>query len=309
MAEHITYFNGQFIPDSECKLHHTDSAIRRGDSIYDMERTFNGKIDRLRDHMERLYRSLNYVRIDPGLSLEEMEDLTLEVVNRNEPMREEGGDYLVAQIISRGPLSWFNILDTGPPTVSISVAPIAFSVYAHFYNTGVHVVFPRIRSYSSQSLDAKIKHHSRMNFELADLEATDVDPDAHAVLLDLDGNISESTTGNFFIVTNGVLRTPGDSAVLQGITRTAVFEMANQLGIPVVEEGLQPYDAYTADEAFLVNTAYCVLPVGRIDNRPIGRGVPGPITQRLLAAWSEMVGLDITDQALQSAARKEASIR
>ena len=91
MAENITYFNGQFVPDSECRLHHSDSAIRRGDSIYDMERTFNGKIDRLRDHMERLYRSLNYVRIDPGLTLEEMEELTLEVVKRNEPMREAGG--------------------------------------------------------------------------------------------------------------------------------------------------------------------------------------------------------------------------
>ena len=170
------------------------------------------------------------------------------------------------------------------------------------------MVFPRIRSYSSQSLDPKIKHHSRMNFDLADLEATDVDPDAHAVLLDLDGNIAESTTANFFIVTNGVLRTPGDSVALQGITRTAVFELAKQLEIPAVEEALQPYDAYTADEAFLVNTAYCVLPVGRIDNRSIGRGVPGPITRSLLAAWSEMVGLDITDQALQYAARKGAPV-
>ena len=144
-----------------------------------------------------------------------------------------------------------------------------------------------------------MKHYSRMNFALAELEATDVDPDAYPVLLDLEGNIAENIGANFFIVTNGVLRTPGDRGILQGISRMTVLDLASQLGIPAVEENLQPYDAYTADEAFLTTTSYCALPVGRVDNRTIGPEVPGPITKKLWAAWSELVGMDIVDQAVR----------
>jgi len=77
-----------------------------------------------------------------------------------------------------------------------------------------------------------------------------------------------------------------------------VLHLARQLGIPISEEDLQPYDAYTADEAFLSNTIYCALPVAQIDKRILRGEVPGPVTKRLLAAWSEMVGVDIVDQAL-----------
>ena len=104
---------------------------------------------------------------------------------------------------------------------------------------------------------------------------------------------------NFFVVTDGVLRTSSDKSVLQGISRKSVLELAEQLGIPVVEEDLQPYDAYTADEAFLTNTYFQLLPVRSVDRRPMGE-VPGPISKQLLAAWSELVGLDIVDQALQA---------
>lgn len=79
--------------------------------------------------------------------------------------------------------------------------------------------------------------------------------------------------------------------------RGAVFDFAGQLGIPVVEEPLQPYDLYNADEAFFSNTLFCVLPVSKVDNRQTGDGRPGPVVQQLLAAWSEQVGVDVVDQA------------
>ncbi|MBM3947968.1 MAG: hypothetical protein FJ312_01755 [SAR202 cluster bacterium] len=123
-----------------------------------------------------------------------------------------------------------------------------------------------------------------MNFSLADLEARDVDPEGWPVLLDQKGNLTEGTAYNIFIVSNGIIRTPGDSALLQGISRGAVFELAEQLGIPAVQEELQPYDLYTADEAFITNTPMCALPVTKADNRPVGDGKPGPITQQILAA-------------------------
>ena len=111
----------------------------------------------------------------------------------------------------------------------------------------------------------------------------------------------------FFIVTNGVLRTPDDRSTLQGVSRAVLLELSEQLGIPTAQENLQPYDVYTAEEAFLCSTPYCLLPVGRVDKRTIGEEAPGPITKQLLAAWSEMVGLDIVDQTAHRAQALESA--
>ena len=301
MAEYISYYNGEYIPDSECTYHvgSGNRAFIRGDSVYDVARTFNYKIHRLRDHVKRLYRSLNFARIDPGLTIDEMEDISNEVLRRNESLQAPGGDVVVWQTITRGwPNFMSSVTDAAPSNVCVSVRPIDFSGYAQEYKTGGHVVLAKTRSHNSQAIEPKLKHTSRMNFSLADLEAADIDPEAHAVLLDQDGNITENTSGNFFIVTDGVIRTSTDQSILAGVGRTDVLELAARLGIPTSEENLQPYDAYTADESFLSNSLYCVLPVAQIDKRNLEGDVPGPITERLLAAWSEEVGLDIVDQAL-----------
>ncbi|MBM3944124.1 MAG: branched-chain amino acid aminotransferase, partial [SAR202 cluster bacterium] len=126
-----------------------------------------------------------------------------------------------------------------------------------------------------------------------------VDREAWPILLDRDGNIAEGSGSNVFIVTGGVLRTPGDDTLLEGVTRIAVFELAEQLGIPVSQETLQPYDLYTADEAFFSTTPAFALPITRADNRVIGDGRPGKITRQLLAAFSESVGIDVVEQALK----------
>ena len=259
----------------------------------DTSRTFNGTVFRLRDHLVRLYRSLKYVRFDPGLSIDEMERLTLEVVARNEEVRSSlNDDYMITQIVTggNGPRR-----DT-PPNVSIWLSPLGAPGWAPAYDVGAHAVIPKTRAYSPQSLDPKVTHYSRMNFVLAELEAADVDPDALPLLLDTDGNVSEGTGANFMIVTGGTLRTPKDTSTLQGVSRMTALEIADTLGIPAIEDDLQPYDLYTADEAFFTSTPFCILPVGRVDNRQIGDEVPVPVTNQLLAAWSERVGLDIVDQ-------------
>lgn len=245
-------------------------------------------------------RSLKYVRLDPELTIDDLEAITLEVLRRNEYAREPGADFTVTQFVTRGKAR--NVLDPVPPTVCILPQRVDFSQFAKFYRTGVHVVFPRTRSYSIDSLDPKVKHYSRMNFVLANLEASDVDAEAYPVLLDSDGSIAEHIAGNFFLVSEGVLRMPSDRNALQGDTRRAILGLATQLGIPTSEEELQPYDAYNADEIFLTNTTYCILPAGRVDNRVVGDQVPGPITRQLQSAWSEMVGIDFVDQALSAGA-------
>jgi len=300
MTERTAYFNGDFVPESQVLISPNDRGFRLGDVVFDVERTFNGKVWRLTEHMNRLYRSLRYLSIDIGMPKERMVEITEEVIRRNEPLREPGGDFWVRQFVTRGIMErGYRAIDAGSPTVCVVMTPIGFGSFAHLYDQGATVLFPKARAYSSDSVDPKIKSYNRLNFVLAQLEVEHADPDAYPVLLDQQGNITENVGANFFVVTDGVLRTSRDASILQGISRMTTIELAKQLGIPVVEEELQPYDAYTADEAFLTTTSYMILPVRSVDERGMTEGVPGPITQRLTAAWSERVGLDIVDQAQQ----------
>jgi branched-chain amino acid aminotransferase len=297
MAEYTAYFNGEWVPFSQVKISPLDRGFMVGDVVFDVARTFNGKSFRMKEHIDRMYRSLKFVRIDPGLPPEEMQDIGEEVIRRNEHLRAEAGDFTVTVFVTRGPGRWAR--DAGPPTVCFKVGAIDFGRFAGLYGQGAHGVIARSRSYPVESLDPKVKHYSRMNFNMADLEAGDVDPEGWPILMDGEGNLTEGTGYNVFLVSDGVIRTPGDRAILQGISRETVFDLARGLDIPVVEEDLQPYDLYTADEAFFSGTSPCVVPVTRVDRRELGDGKPGPITQQLLAAWSESVGLDIVDQAIR----------
>ncbi len=291
--EYQIWLNGDYVDRDKAQIPMVDRGFRLGDVVFDTSRTFSGTVFKLRDHLDRLYRSLKYVRIDPGMSIDEMERLTLEVVARNEDLRRElNDDYMITQIVTGG----IGRRGDSDPSVSIWIDPLGAPRWAHAYDDGMHAVIPKTRAYPSESLDPKVKHYSRLNFVLAELEVADVDPDAMPVLLDMDGKVSEGTGANFFVVTDGMLRTPRDNSTLQGVSRATVLEIADTLGLPAIEDDLQPYDLYTADEAFFCSTPYSILPVGRIDNRQVGDEVPGPITNQLLAAWSEQVGLDIVDQ-------------
>jgi branched-chain amino acid aminotransferase len=299
MTNYTAYFNGEWVPYGLVKIDPMDRGFSVADVVFDVARTFDGKSFRMKEHVDRLYRSLKFVRIDPGLSDDEMLEISEEAISRNEHLRAPGGDFNIRQFVTRGPGR--STKDAGPATVGVTVSPIYFARYAGMYDSGAHAVVARTRSYASDALDPKVKHYSRMNFNMADLEATDVDEVAWPILMDTVGNLTEGTGYNFFLVTDGVIRTPGDETLLQGISRGAVFDIARQLGIPSTEEELQPYDLYTADEAFFSSTSFCMLPITVADKREIGDGKPGPVTQQLLAAWSEMVGVDIVDQAVQGA--------
>ena len=295
MADYTAYFKGEWVPNSEISISPVDRGFQVGDVVFDVERTFNGKSFRMKEHIDRLYRSLKYTRIDAGLSAEEMLDISEEVIRRNEHLRAEVGDFGITQFITRGEgrRAW----SAGPSTVCVKLGPIPFEWYGGAYTDGMNGAITRTQSYPPEAPDPKVKHHSRMNFNLAELEANDVDAGAWPILRDGDGNLTEGAGYNVFMVTDGVIRTATDRALLQGVSRGMVFDLAKQLDLPVAEEDLQAYDLYNADEAFFASTSYCVLPVTRVDRRQIGDGKPGPVTQQLLAAWSEAVGLDIVDQA------------
>lgn len=295
MADYTAYFGGAWMPFSQVKIDPLDRGFLVGDCVFDVARTFNGKSFRMREHVDRLYRSLKYVRIDPGLSPDEMERISEEVISRNEHLRADAGDYQIWQFVTRGRGRWAH--KAGPPAVGVCIRQVGFSRFAHLYAEGAHGIIVRTRSFPADALDPKVKNFSRMNFNLAELDAADMDPEGWPILTDSRGSVTEGVGYNIFIVANGAIRTPGDRGVLQGVSRAMVFELAKELGLPVVEDDFQPYDVYAAEEAFFTSTSPCVLPVTRVDRRPIGTGAPGPVVRRLLAAWSEVVGVDIVAQA------------
>ncbi|MEE8442924.1 MAG: aminotransferase class IV, partial [Dehalococcoidia bacterium] len=295
MEEFTYYFNGEFVPASQAVIPVSHRGYRLADTVFDTERTFNGEVFRLREHLERLYRSLKVVRVDPGLDLDEMTEVTLETVRRNEPLRQKYGDFWVTQLVSRG--AGRNVLEPGPATVTVVVDPLPFWRHSHLYAQGAHLVTTATRRVAPEALDPKIKSTDRLNLVMAEMEAKQVDSDAYPLLLDDQGNLTEIVSGNLLRVSGGVVRTPGPRSILCGVSRQTNMELARSLDIPVVEDNLQAYDMYVADEAFVSTTSFCILPVGKFNGAPVGSQVPGPITRRLTSAWSELVGLDIVEQA------------
>ena len=307
MDEFISYFNGNWVKNSEIKIDFFDRGFTMGDAVFDVERTFNGKIFRLEDHISRLFRSLKFARINPKLNEYDFIKLTHALIKKNEKLRKPGQEFVIRQTITRGVPSTptqGNVTEELSPTIIIMISLLDLAGYAESYLNGAKVIFPNARTYNVTSLDPKFKNYSRGNYVQAQIQGADIDPEAYPVLLDHHGNITENIGANFFIVTDGKIRTPKGNNILHGISRKVVFELAHQANIPITEDDLQPYDAYTADEVFLSNTFFQVLPIKSVDNRLIKNKCPGPITNQILGIWSELVGLDIVDQSIQQSKQK-----
>jgi len=295
----LVHLSGELVAEQDAKISIFDSAIMLADTMTESTRTFHHRPFKLDEHIERLYLSLKLTRIDPQMSPAEMKRITLETLDANLHNYEAHEDCWIVHNISRG-LSIAGADPTkqvGAPTVMIFTQPMNLKPWAKFYKQGCHGVTPMSRMVPSQSLDPRIKNRSRLPYTLAEMEAKLVDPEAQSVILDLDGHVAENKGGNIFAVSKGVLRTPTTVNCLAGISRATALELAQQLGIPAQETVLQPYDLATADEMFFTSTPYCIMPSTKFNGHAVGDGQVGPVTKRLLAAWSELVGLDIVAQA------------
>lgn len=293
------HLSGQMVAEADAKISIFDSAVLLGDTVTESTRTFGHTPFKLEQHVARLYKSLKVARIDPGMNADEMLIVTRRMLETNLPTYGDEEDCWIVHNISRG------LSIPGPdPTVQRSAAtvmiytqPMDLRGWAKFYTEGCHAVTPMSRVIPSQSLDARIKNRSRMAYTLAEMEVKLVDPEAQSVILDIHGNVAENKGGNVFVVSGGVLRTPSPTNCLAGISRETVIQLARNLNFCFEEAELQPYDLYTADEVFFTSTPYCIMPATKFNGLPVGDGHVGPVTQRLLGAWSKLVGLDIIQQA------------
>ena len=294
----IVFFNGELKPESEVGIPIRDMGFIYGDAAFDATRTFNGRPFRLRNHVQRLYNSLRYLRIDPGIDAEEMEQWSQEVVNHNYPLLPANQDLWVMQRITRG-VEGSEIGQTQQPTVLIETHAIPFARRSTLYRDGIRMFTPSVPRVPPRFMSPRAKTHNYLNMVLGDLEAQGTDPGSWAVLLDESGNLTEGRGSNVFLVKDGVVTTPQGQFVLEGVTRGVVLELAAGLGVPAEERDLDLYDAYTADEAFLTSTSLCICPISSVNGSLVGNGsVPGPVTQKLMSAFSDLAGMDYVDQYL-----------
>lgn len=290
--ERIVYLNGEFVPESQAVISVRDRGFVYGDAVFDTTRTFGGRIFKLSEHLDRFFNSLRYLRMDPPLSKQQFADITMQVLEANLPLLEEGGDYWVTQRVTRG-------APGGSPTVIVECVPLPFAQRAAYYRDGMPVIVPSVRRTPPDAMSPRAKMHNYINLVLATQEVEAQNPDAWPILLDMNGNLCEGPGANIFLVKDGEVLTPREQYVLAGISRETAIDLAHELGVPLREADLDLYDAYTADEAFITSTSFCIVPVSSFNGNAIGGGgVPGPITDRLTKAYSGLVGVDIAAQYL-----------
>ena len=296
--ERMAWFNGELMPESEVRISFRDRGWLFGDTAFDVARTFGGKPFKLREHVGRLYRSLAYMQIDPGMTTEEMCRVSEQVLEANLPLLDSDRDYWVGQRISRGlmPLDGEPVERSGP-TIVVDCTPLPLSSRAQDFRDGIEVVVPSVRRTPPESMSPRAKMCNYINLVLGDLEAKARNPRAWAVLLDTSGNLAEGLGSNIFLVRDDVLYTPRTDFVLPGISREVVIELAAKLDIECRESDVSLYDAYNADEAFLTSTSLCLCPVRSINGAgPKLGNNPGPVTERLTAAFRDLVGFDFVEQ-------------
>ncbi|MBR48751.1 MAG: hypothetical protein CL734_00795 [Chloroflexi bacterium] len=293
--DRIAYVNGEFVLEEDAVISIRDRGFLQGYSVFDTTRTFGHKIFKLSEHLDRFYQSLKYARLSPQITKDQMAEITMELLNKNLELIDSDDDYWVTQRVSRG----VSTSEGEVPTVILETVPLPFKSRANYYKNGMPVVVPSVRRTPPEVLSPRAKIQNYANLVQAEFEVTSINPEAWPILLDMNGNMSEGPGSNFFIIKNGKVITPKEQYVLAGISRSTTLELAAELGLETLEADIDLYDVYTADEAFVTSTSFCICPVLSVNGAIIGEGeIPAPITKRLLSAYSGLVGIDIEQQYL-----------
>jgi branched-chain amino acid aminotransferase len=283
------FVNDRLVEEHDAVVSVFDRGFLYGDGIFESMRVVAGTVFRLGRHLDRLTRSAALI----DLRLDGLPDLrhaigTLLQANRLRDAR-------LRVTLTRGPgRPGEYVAASGPPTLVISGAPYA-GPDPRLASAGVEVRIATRQAVPAQVLDPAVKSLSRLSSVLARREAA-----AHgaheAILTDAADRLTEGTVSNLFVVREGRLRTPPSTGeALPGITREAILELAPTAGIESVEEPLSRSALLEADEAFLTNTSWEVLPIARVDGRPLGTGAPGPVARRLGALYRELLHRECGD--------------
>ncbi len=283
MTQMMVNWNGKIMPLSEARIPVFDHAYLYGDGLFEGIRLYSGCIFKLDEHLKRLYNGCRHLDIQNMISYEE---LKMRIVDTVEASGAENAYIRVS--VSRGTgigLNPQNIDET--PNVMIAVTRLALYP-PEMYEVGLHAATVSIRVPAPDALNPRIKSIGRYVANIqAKIEANRRGA-GEGIMLNAQGYVAEATGDNLFIVQDGALRTPHPSCgILRGITRQTVIEIARDFGIPVYEDWLTLHDVYNADEAFLTGTAAEIIPMVRLDDRVIGEGRPGEVTQRIIQEFHQ----------------------
>src|SRR5689334_6407237 len=236
----LVYIRGQLVPADQARVSIHDFGIVLGATITDLVRTFNQQAYRLEDHVRRFYDSCKYARIAPPISARETTEITRQLVQHN--AKEVGPDAELAVVYFITPGENFVYAGSAAsggaklvPTFCIHTFPMPFHLCRRFFETGLHLVTPSTRHVPPECVDPKIKNRSRLHWWLAEQEAHLVDSGAMPLLLDFQGNLTETSGSNFLLVKNGTVHSPTPRNILLGVSRKVVIELCHKLAIPFEE--------------------------------------------------------------------------
>jgi branched-chain amino acid aminotransferase len=281
MTEYI-YIDGKFYEKDDAKISVYDHGLLYGDGVFEGIRAYNGKVFRLDEHIDRMYDGAKAIMLEPPLTKEQMKKVIIDTLKKNKLK-----DAYIRPIITRGR----GDLGLDPrkcPKPSVVVIAVTWgAMYGDLYEKGLTGVSVSVRRNAAEALPTNIKSLNYLNNILAKIEANLKGGD-EAIIFDTRGNLSEGSGDNIFIIKGGKIFTPYVQQNLNGITRACVFELCAKMKVPIVEQNLGYFDMYTADEVFVTGTAAEIAPMTRIDGRVIADGKPGPITRKMMKAYSKL---------------------
>jgi branched-chain amino acid aminotransferase len=284
MNELKVYIDGEYYPKSQAKISVYDHGFLYGDGVFEGIREYNGLVFKLKEHIDRLYRSAHGIMLQIPISKEEMSNAVVETVRKNKMK-----DSYIRLIVSRG------IGDLGldprkcpKPTIIIITDTIQIRS-GNAKETGITTMFSWVRRNSIDATTHEIKSLNYLNSIMAKIEANACGVD-EAICLENNGYIAEGVGENVFIVKNSEIFTPPTSTgALAGITAEVVAELCNKLGIKLTIANLTPFMLFTADEAFFTGTAMEMVPIREVNKRQIGNGKPGYVTTRLMMEFQKVI--------------------
>jgi branched-chain amino acid aminotransferase len=282
--ELMIYIDGQYYPKSRAKISVYDHGFLYGDGVFEGIRAYNGTVFKLKEHIDRLYRSAHAITLNIPLSKEEMTRAVIGTLRKNKMK-----DSYIRLVVSRG-IGDLGLDPRKCPKPSIVIITDTISIRAgNAKETGITAMFSWVRRNPVDATTQEIKSLNYLNSVLAKIEANAAGVD-EALCLESNGYIAEGAGENIFIVKNGELFTPpAATGALAGITSEVISSVAAKMGIKLMVTNLTPFMVFSADEAFFTGTAMEVVPIREVNRRQIGTGKPGPITIKLMAEFQKII--------------------
>ena len=267
----ITYQDGRYKPIEEASIAILDPAFTKSDVVFDAVSVWEGRFFRLDDHLARFRNSCTYVRLTPPCPEDEIKHILAQCVDLA-----GFSESVVYMLCTRGRYGG-GVAFGDPRTCENEFIAYAIPYYwvvpKECLQRGAHLWVTETRRAPDAAINQRVKSFNRMDLTRAQFEAFDADADG-PVLLSTDGYLTEGPGYNVWIIKDGQALTPGEN-LLQGITRLAVFDLCNELGLRPETANLTPEDLANADEAFISTSGGGVIPVTRVNGRPIGNGALG----------------------------------